>query len=157
MARDDARWSLDLDTGPQPLTWAVPIAKQEQVSQELQLQSGAASPIQWVAGVYFIRIDERYDPTVSHYLGSYSVQLGGGPGRCCSAAGSRSPTPPMAKRQRPSASRPGLTLGLRYTIEDRSVEANAERLFSSPPLVRRSRACRCQGRRRCTTATASAS
>jgi outer membrane receptor protein involved in Fe transport len=29
-----------------------------------------------------------------------------------------------------------LTLGLRYTIEDRSVEASAERLFDTPPLVR---------------------
>ena len=29
-----------------------------------------------------------------------------------------------------------LTLGLRYTIEDRSVEANAERLFDTAPFVR---------------------
>ena len=29
-----------------------------------------------------------------------------------------------------------LTLGLRYTIEHRSVEANGERLFDNPPFVR---------------------
>jgi iron complex outermembrane recepter protein len=132
----DARWTLDLDTGPQPLTWAMPIAAQEQVSQELQLQSDPAAAVQWVAGLFYIRIDERYDPTTSYYRGSYSAQLGGrtrqtlfSSGIAESYAGYGQATVPIGQATR-------VTAGLRYTLEDRSVAANAERLFAAAPLVR---------------------
>jgi iron complex outermembrane receptor protein len=136
LRRMRARWSLDLDTGPQPLSSAVPIAEQDQFSQEFQLQSSEASAIQWVAGLYYIHLDERYDPTTSHYGGGYSALLGGrirqtlfSSGDVSSYAGYGQGTLPIGQSTR-------LTLGLRYTVEDRSVRANAERLFDNPPFVR---------------------
>ena len=132
----DARWSLDLDTGPQPLTWAIPIAEQEQLSQELQLQSDAASPVQWVAGLYYIRIDERYDPTVSHYRGSYSAFLGGRTRQTLFSSGIAESYAAYGQGTVPIGQATRLTLGVRYTLEDRSVAANAERLFDTAPVVR---------------------
>ncbi len=115
LRRMNARWSLDLDTGPQPLSSAVPIAEQDQFSQEFQLQSSDASPVQWLAGLYYIHLDERYDPTTSHYGGGYSALLGGrirqtlfSSGDVSSYAGYGQGTLPIGEATR-------LTLGLRYT------------------------------------------
>ena len=66
LRRMNARWTLDLDAGPQMLSSATPIAEQDQFSQEFQLQSGETSPVRWVAGLYYIHLDERYDPTTSY-------------------------------------------------------------------------------------------
>jgi iron complex outermembrane recepter protein len=131
-----ADWSLDLDTGPQPLSSAIPTAGQEQVSQEFQLQSDPASPVQWVAGLYYIRIDERYDPTVSRYGGSYSAQLGGRVRQTLFSSGTAESYAAYGQGTVPLGQATRLTLGLRYTLEDRSVAANAERLFDTSPLVR---------------------
>jgi iron complex outermembrane receptor protein len=131
-----ADWSLDLDSGPQPLSSAIPTARQEQVSQELQLQSDSASPIRWVAGLFYIRIDERYDPTVSRYGGSYSTQLGGRVRQTLFSSGIAESYAAYGQGTVPIGQSTRLTLGLRYTLEDRSIEANAERLFNTPPLVR---------------------
>jgi iron complex outermembrane recepter protein len=136
LRRMHARWSLDLDTGPQPLTFATPIAEQDQFSQEFQLQSGDASPIQWVAGLYYIHLDERYDPTISRYGGSYSAQLGGRLQQTLFSSGTTSSYAAYGQGTVPLGQATRLTLGVRYTSEDRAVEANAERLFAGPPLVR---------------------
>ncbi len=136
LRRMDARWSLDTDTGPQPLTSAFPLAEQDQFSQELQLQSGEGSPVEWVAGLYYIQIDEHYDPTTSYYGGSYSAQLGGrlrqtlfSEGEASSYAAYGQGTVPLGRATR-------LTLGVRYTIEERSVAATAERQFAAAPPIR---------------------
>jgi outer membrane receptor protein involved in Fe transport len=132
----NARWGLDLDTGPQPLSSAVPFAQQDQFSQEFQLQSSEASPVHWVAGLYYIHLDERYDPTTSHYGGGYSALLGGRIRQTLFSSGEVSSYAGYGQGTLPIGQSMGLTLGLRYTIEDRSVRANAERLFDSPPFVR---------------------
>ena len=131
-----ARWSLDLDTGPQPLTWATPIAEQDQFSQEFQLQSAEEARLQWVTGLYFIRLDEQYDPTTSYYTGAYSTQLGGRLRQTLFSRGTTTSYAAYGQGTLPIGRATGLTFGLRYTIEDRTVAANAERLFSSPPLIR---------------------
>ena len=74
-ARALRRWTWT--RGRCPCGRASPIAEQEQFSQEFQLQSSEASRVQWVAGLYYIRIEEQYDPTIFHYGGSYSALLGG--------------------------------------------------------------------------------
>jgi outer membrane receptor protein involved in Fe transport len=132
----NARYGTDLDMGPGLLLAGIPRARQEQFSQELQAQSDASSRIRWVAGLYYIGIDERYDPTIFRYGGSYSAMLGGrilqtlfSRGRVSSYAAYGQATYPLGRRLQ-------LTGGLRYTIEKRSVRASGERLFESPPLVR---------------------
>jgi len=136
LRRMHARWSLDLDTGPQPLTYAIPVAEQDQFSQEFELQSDPASRVKWVAGLYYIHLDERYDPTISRYNGSYSAQLGGRLQQTLFSSGMTSSYAAYGQGTVPLGQVTALTLGLRYTSEDRSVKANAERLFAGPPEVR---------------------
>jgi outer membrane receptor protein involved in Fe transport len=136
LRRMRARWALDLDAGPQPLSSATPAALQKQFSQEFQLQSGEASRILWVAGLYYIRIEEQYDPTVSYYGGAYSAFLGGRTRQMLFSSGIASSWAAYGQASLPVGDATRVALGLRYTIEDRSVAANAERLFAVPPLVR---------------------
>ena len=134
--RMHARWSLDLDVGPQPLFFATPAVEQDQFSQEFQLQSDDASRVQWVAGLYFIRIEEKYDPTISNYGGSFSALLGGRIRQTLFSSGDASSYAAYGQGTLPLDRATALTLGLRYTIEHRSVEANGERLFDNQPFVR---------------------
>ena len=136
LRRMHARWSLDLDTGPEALSSAVPTAEQDQFSQEFQLQSSDASRFQWVAGLYFIRIEEQYDPTISHYGGSYSAFLGGRTRQTLFASGNASSYAAYGQGTLPIGPATQLTAGLRYTIEDRSVRATGERIFSGAPFIR---------------------
>ena len=131
-----ARYGNDLDMGPTPLWAGVPEAEQKQLSQEFQLQSSETSRVRWLAGLYYIRLEEQYEPTTFHYGGSYSALFGGrirqtlfSVGKTSSLAGYGQATIPVA-----SASR--LTLGLRYTIERRSVRANGQQLFDNAPFLR---------------------
>ena len=83
-----------------------------------------------------MNVEERYDPTIFRYGGTYSAQLDGrtfqrlfADGRTSTYAGYGQGTLQIARANR-------LTLGLRYTIDKRSVEATGERFFDNPPLVR---------------------
>jgi iron complex outermembrane receptor protein len=131
-----ARNGADLDLGPQPLFSAVAAADQDQFSQEFQLQSNPAAPIQWLAGLYYIRLDERYDPTNFQLGGFYSAQRGGrieqhlfDQGLVSSYAAYGQATFPLGDKTR-------LTAGVRYTVEDRSVRANGEQIYDTAPFVR---------------------
>lgn len=131
-----ARYHADLDVGPQPLLFAAPDAEQEQFSQEFQLQSPEEARLSWVAGVYYIHLQERYDPTIFRYGGSYSAMVGGRIFQTLSDIGKMSSYAAYGQVTLPMGETTRLTGGLRYTIEKRSVEAFGERLFDSPPLVR---------------------
>ena len=136
LRRMNARWSLDLDTGPEPMSSAVPVARQDQFSQEFQLQSSEASPVQWVTGLYYIHLDEQYDPTTSYYGGSYSGLIGGRIRQTLFSTGFTSSYAAYGQATVPIGQSTKLALGLRYTSEDRSVRANAERQFDSAPFIR---------------------
>jgi iron complex outermembrane receptor protein len=131
-----ASWSLDLDVGPLALFSATPDVRQGQFSQEFQLQSAEASRIQWVAGLYYIHIDEHYDPTISNYGGSFSALLGGRTRQTLFADGTTSSYAAYGQGTLPVGRTTSLTLGLRYTLEHRTVEAAGERLFQTAPFVR---------------------
>ena len=131
-----ARYGTDLDQGPQLLLSGEPVAKQDQFSQEFQLRSRETSSVDWLAGLYYIHLDERYDPTLFRYGGSYSDMLGGrvlqtlfSRGKVSSYAAYGEATFPIGRSTR-------LTAGARYTIERRSVRASGERLFDTAPLIR---------------------
>jgi len=136
LRRTHARYSFDLDLGPLPLFSGIPEAEQRQFSQEFQLQSNESSHVRWTAGLYYIRIEEQYDPTIFRYGGSYSAMLGGRIEQTLASSGKASAYAAYGQGTLPIGAATELTLGLRYTIEDRSVEANGERLFDSPPFVR---------------------
>lgn len=131
-----ARYAADLDLGPEPLLAAAPNARQDQFSQEFQLQSSAASRLQWVAGLYFIHLREQYDPNRFTYGGSYSAQLGGRILQALFDVGNARSYAAYGQATAPLDEITSLTLGLRYTIERRSVRANGERLFDNAPFTR---------------------
>jgi iron complex outermembrane recepter protein len=131
-----AHFGNDLDQGPLSLWWAVAAAAQEQLSQEIQLRSGDSSPVQWIAGLYYIHIDERYDPTLFRYGGSYSARLGGRIRQALFASGKVSSYAAYGQATLPIARATRLTLGLRHTIEHRSVRATGEQLYDNAPFVR---------------------
>lgn len=136
LRRMRALYGADLDLGPNPLLAAEPKARQDQFSQEFQLQSNASSRIQWVAGLYFIHLKEQYDPQPFSYGGSYSEQLGGRIAQTLFDKGYTTSYAAYGQATAPIADLAELTLGMRYTAERRSVRANGERLFDNPPFVR---------------------
>jgi iron complex outermembrane receptor protein len=131
-----ARFGADLDQGPLLLWSGVPNARQEQFSQEFQLRPRESSRLQWVAGLYFIDIGVRYDPTSFLYGGSYSARLGGRVRQTLFDSGTAASYAAYGQGALPIGEATALTLGLRYTIERRSIEANGERQFDNPPFIR---------------------
>ena len=130
------RFDVDSDRGPLPLLSASPVVEQKQFSQEFQLQSREPSRLDWVAGLYYIRIEERYDPTNFIYGGTYSERLGGRLSQTLYATGGASSYAAYAQGSLPIGDATRLTLGLRYTIEQRRVRANGEQTFDNAPFVR---------------------
>ncbi len=131
-----SRFSVDSDRGPSPLLSASPIVEQKQFSQEFQLQSPETSRLKWVAGLYYIRIQEQYDPTNFVYGGSYSARLGGRLVQTLFSSGKASSYAAFGQGTLSVGHSTNLTLGLRYTTEQRSVRARAEQLYDNPPFVR---------------------
>nr|WP_283938225.1 TonB-dependent receptor [Sphingomonas brevis] len=136
LRRMQARYHADLDLGPEPLLTGDPDARQDQFTQELQLRSGEASPFRWVAGLYYLRLEERYDPTTFTLGGSYSADRGGRTFQSIEDEGEVSSYAAYGQGTLPIGPSTRLTAGLRYTIEHRSVDARGERLFDNPPFVR---------------------
>jgi len=136
LRRMHANYGADLDQGPLPLWSGAPSAEQKQFSQEFQLQSSKSSRVKWVAGLYYIHIGEQYAPTSFSYGGSYSAQLGGRIEQTILDGGNTSSYAAYGQGTLPIGRGTHLTIGLRYTAEHRSVEANGEQLFDTPPFVR---------------------
>ena len=136
LRRLHTRFDVDLDRGPLPLLSASPLVEQKQFSQEFQLKSPEPSRFEWIAGIYYIRIEEQYDPTNFIYGGSYSARLGGRLVQTLFSSGSASSYAAYGQGTLPIGQSTKLTLGLRYTIEHRSVLARGEQLYDNPPFVR---------------------
>jgi iron complex outermembrane receptor protein len=136
MRRMDARSDVDSDRGPLALLSASPVVEQDQVSQEFQLQSSESSRLNWVAGLYYIRIEEQYDPTNFIYGGTYSARVGGRLSQTLFSSGSASSYAAYAQGTLPIGQATKLTLGLRYTTEQRRVRANGEQRYDNAPFVR---------------------
>jgi len=134
--RMNARYGGDLDLGPQPLWSGTPDARQDQFSQEFQVQSAATGGLRWLAGLYYIHISEAYRPTVFAYSGSYSTFLGDRTRQTVSDRGTVSSYAAYGQGTVPLDRLTDLTLGLRYTREQRTIEATGERQFATAPLVR---------------------
>ena len=134
--RMHARYGTDLDLGPELLIEGTPTARQRQLSQEFQLGSSASSRIRWLIGLYYIHIEERYDPNVFRYGGSYSARLGGRIRQTLVDSGNVDSYAAYGQTTWRVGWRTELTTGLRYTIEHRTVRASGEQLFDNPPFVR---------------------
>ncbi|HEY6816071.1 MAG TPA: TonB-dependent receptor [Croceibacterium sp.] len=131
-----AAYGVDLDLGPTPLFSASVAAKQDQFSQEIQLRSSGDAKLQWVTGLYFLSVEEQYDPTTFGYTGAYSARLGGRTGQALFSRGTASAYAAYAQGTLPLRETTRLTLGLRYTIEERALRANGQQGYAGPPAVR---------------------
>ena len=136
LRRMRARYGVDLDLGPTLLISASAVAEQDQFSQEFQLQSSEATRLRWVAGLYYIHLDEQYDPTRFRYGGSYSAQRGGRTAQALFARGTASSYAAYAQGTLSVDEATALTAGLRYTIEHRSVRASGQQEFDNAPFIR---------------------
>lgn len=131
-----ARYNNDLDLGPLPLLSGHPSANQKQFSQEFQLHSSERSRLRWIAGLFYIRLEERYEPTLFLYGGSFSTRLGGRVRQSLTDTGRVSSYAAYGQATWRIGDRTRLTTGLRQTIEDRSVEAQGQQEFAGAPFVR---------------------
>ena len=138
LRRMHARYGVGPGPGPQaPYGRLLRTREQKQFSQEFQLQSSETSPVRWTAGLYYIHIEERYDPTDFRYRRQLFGQARRpDPADPVQTEESASSYAAYGQGTLPIGQATRLTLGLRYTIEHRSVEANGERLFDNPPFVR---------------------
>ena len=134
--RMHARYGTDLDLGPQLLIEGTPTARQRQLSQEFQLGSSGSSRIHWLAGLYYIRIDERYDPNIFLYGGNYSARIGGRIRQTLIDSGDVDSYAAYGQATWPIDPQTELTTGLRYTVEHRTVRARGEQQFDNPPFTR---------------------
>jgi len=134
--RMKARYNNDLDLGPLPLLSGHPTADQKQFSQEFQLHSRESSRLRWIAGLFYIRLKESYEPTLFLYGGSYSARLGGRVRQSLTDTGRVSSYAAYGQATWPIDDRIRITAGLRQTIEHRSVEARGMQEFAGPPFVR---------------------
>ena len=101
------------------LSAAVPLAKQDQFSQEFQLQSGEASRVRWVAGLYYIHIDERYEPDdFALWRQLFGAARRPAPSRPCSTRGKASSYAAYGQGTLPIGEATALTLGL--ALHDRA-------------------------------------
>ncbi len=134
--RMKARYGNDLDLGPLPLLSGHPTADQRQFSQEFQLHSKESSRLRWIAGLFYIRLVESYEPTLFLYGGSYSARLGGRVRQSLADTGRVSSYAAYGQATWPIDARSRITAGLRRTIEHRSVEARGFQEFATAPFVR---------------------
>ena len=131
-----ARYGNDLDQGPESLWSAVVLAKQTQFSQEFQLQSRGSSDSWWIAGLYYLYVKDQYDPTEFHYGGSYAQLFGGRLRQTLFAKGETSSYAAYGQASLPIGVSTQLAVGIRYTVEHRSVRASGEQLFDTAPFIR---------------------
>lgn len=96
-------------------------AKYEQYSEELQFQSPTASDLQWVGGVYYLKSTIDVDPAMQILPVLAPIVLASRSRSELESASlfgqATAPISPLGETN--------LTLGLRYTIEKRSVEGSA--------------------------------
>lgn len=114
-------FDLDLDLIPRALLSCCGTVRAEQLSQELQLSSTGSGPFKWVAGVYLFAAKDEYDP-VSISFGAPVSPVPGVPFeiRYENAVKTRSAAA-YGQASYEIADRTTLTLGGRFTYEDRRI------------------------------------
>jgi iron complex outermembrane receptor protein len=98
-----------------------------QVSQELQLASKPGDTVQWVGGLYYLKTHSSYDPFIVEGLSYFPIRrlsfYSSAPGESGAIFGQA--TFPIVQDT-------NVTLGLRYTIEKKSVSGNTVISFVDP-------------------------
>jgi iron complex outermembrane receptor protein len=125
-SRTKSYFYFDIDQQSLPLIDADLPERNRALSQEIQLQSPADSPVKWIGGVYLYENIARYPIQLSGILFGALVQQNQTRQRATSMAAFGQTTVPISGGL-------SLTLGARYTIDDLSYSAAQE--FSGFPSV----------------------
>lgn len=114
---------LDYDSTPTPGLTVQNDEHDDQFSQELQLSSGPGSPITWVLGGYYFNAGGSYDPALVKFYGPAVDPLA--PATAVRFEGSQKTVSKAAYAQItvPLGEATNLTGGLRYTTEERRLDA----------------------------------
>lgn len=114
--------NLDLDTGPLPLFEFNGHERNWQFTQELQLASASDSRVQWIAGLFYLDAESAYDPYDLAGLGFAANGIAGFLNnpimKTKSYAAFGQATFPLFDENT------NLTLGARYTIDERKFSPN---------------------------------
>lgn len=111
---------FDQDATPIPFTSLVyGMQRDEQTSQEIMLQSNADARVQWTAGVYYLDAPSELDPFI--IMVPFPFPPGTIQARAESELGTES-IAAYAQITTPLGARTNLTLGARYTKEDRTID-----------------------------------
>lgn len=120
--QDDTRNAIDVDTGPQPIVTVVTHSADTQFTEELQLLSPAGSSWRWVTGIYYYYASNGNIPG-NTYFGGPAVNpvthITQSSNDTTEYTHSASAYGQVTKEILPQTD---LTLGARYTHEDRSVD-----------------------------------
>lgn len=108
----------DLDTGPIDLGRALVRTPERTITEELQLVSPDKSPLTWIAGFYYFHDNAGYNPVVlSGAFYDPAAQITGVQYSSSYSAFGQTTATVLPDTH--------LTLGLRYTIDDRSMDASS--------------------------------
>ena len=137
LRRMHARFGVDLDRGPLPLLSAAPHRRTGAIQPGIPAAIDARRRASdgWRVSITSASRSGTTRPSSSM---AAAIRRGSAAGssRPCSRSGKASSYAAYGQGTLPIGQATDLTLGLRYTIEHRSVEANGERLFDNPPFVR---------------------
>jgi iron complex outermembrane recepter protein len=119
---------LDQEGTPLPIVDVRGTGRDRTFSQEFQILSGSQSPVQWIAGAYYFNQSSAYKPSRLEglafsplpFLAVYGRQ------RTNSFAGFGQVTAEVIDATK-------LTLGLRYTVDERHVDGRSETVFGTIP------------------------
>lgn len=117
----------DIDGGPNQSLQIFNDERNRQISQELRLDSKGSGPLKWVAGLYYYNYSGGYRPTnLTSSLGTISTISNTLTTKAYAvfAQGSYALTPAT-----------NLTLGARYSWEDRTAEGSGIEVHGAPPAV----------------------
>jgi len=127
---------FDADVTDAPLVALDVLQRDHQFSQELQLTSSADSTVKWVAGVFYFNSEGSYDPSVTAFSGPARPATPVGPLSAVttfsqlgteSLAGYAQATAPLGEAT-------NLTLGYRYSTEERTIDATQVNDFALIPV-----------------------
>ncbi len=116
----------DIDGTPTAALGVMTHQYDHQFSQELQLSSGASSPIQWVTGVYYFQSAGRFDPVKAILLGPFQAPSPQGPISATYTYGNQrvDALAGYAQATGQIAHETNLTVGLRYSTERHRLDAS---------------------------------
>lgn len=116
-------YGIDLDRSPISAIWATPVQRDQQFSQELQLQSAGRRKLDWIVGLFYFDAKADLDH-LTNFAGPNSPLPTSAARRLISSRGTTTSFAGFAQTDLHLGDATTLTTGLRYSIENRGFVAD---------------------------------